>query len=101
MIGSATPVEFVRSNRERYVAELCEWIACPSVSADPARHPRWPSLHATRVARPRLRQRLRGGAEPIAARRGPPLLLPVHRPRQPYLEPHLPTDRLSARLRRR
>ncbi|MDQ2858652.1 MAG: dipeptidase [Candidatus Eremiobacteraeota bacterium] len=31
-------VEFVRANRERYVRELTEWIACPSVSADPARH---------------------------------------------------------------
>jgi acetylornithine deacetylase/succinyl-diaminopimelate desuccinylase-like protein len=32
-------IEFVRANRERYLAELTEWIACPSVSADPARHP--------------------------------------------------------------
>jgi len=31
-------VDFVRANRERYVRELTEWIACPSVSADPARH---------------------------------------------------------------
>jgi len=32
-------IEFIRANRERYLAELTEWIACPSVSADPARHP--------------------------------------------------------------
>ncbi len=31
-------IDYVRSNRERYLAELGEWIACPSVSADPARH---------------------------------------------------------------
>jgi acetylornithine deacetylase/succinyl-diaminopimelate desuccinylase-like protein len=31
-------IDFIRSNRERYLAELAGWIACPSVSADPARH---------------------------------------------------------------
>jgi acetylornithine deacetylase/succinyl-diaminopimelate desuccinylase-like protein len=31
-------IDFVRTNRERYLGELGEWIACPSVSADPARH---------------------------------------------------------------
>ncbi|MBD5655438.1 MAG: dipeptidase, partial [Candidatus Eremiobacteraeota bacterium] len=31
-------IEFVRSNRDRYLAELSDWIACPSVSADPERH---------------------------------------------------------------
>ena len=31
-------IEFIRANRERYLAELTDWIACPSVSADPARH---------------------------------------------------------------
>ncbi len=31
-------IDFVRSNRERYLGELSHWIACPSVSADPARH---------------------------------------------------------------
>jgi len=32
-------VEFVRANRPRFLEELSAWIACPSVSADPARHP--------------------------------------------------------------
>jgi acetylornithine deacetylase/succinyl-diaminopimelate desuccinylase-like protein len=31
-------IDFIRSNRERYLDELKTWIACPSVSADPARH---------------------------------------------------------------
>ena len=31
-------IDFVRGNRERYVSELKAWIACPSVSADPARY---------------------------------------------------------------
>jgi acetylornithine deacetylase/succinyl-diaminopimelate desuccinylase-like protein len=30
-------IAFIRANRERYLGELTEWIACPSVSADPAR----------------------------------------------------------------
>ena len=38
MIAAQDPIEFIRSNRERYLAELSEWVACPSVSADPARH---------------------------------------------------------------
>jgi len=38
MIASGQLVDFIRSNRERYLGELKEWIACPSVSADPARH---------------------------------------------------------------
>ena len=29
-------IAYTRANRERYLAELTEWIACPSVSADPA-----------------------------------------------------------------
>jgi acetylornithine deacetylase/succinyl-diaminopimelate desuccinylase-like protein len=32
-------VDFVRANRDRYLGELGAWVACPSVSADPARHP--------------------------------------------------------------
>jgi len=39
MIAAQEVVEFVRANRERYLSELGAWIACPSVSADPARHP--------------------------------------------------------------
>jgi acetylornithine deacetylase/succinyl-diaminopimelate desuccinylase-like protein len=45
MISSGAPpaatgdtIGYVRANRERYVEELKTWIACPSVSADPARH---------------------------------------------------------------
>jgi acetylornithine deacetylase/succinyl-diaminopimelate desuccinylase-like protein len=38
MIATDGLIDFIRSNRERYVGELTEWIACPSVSADPARH---------------------------------------------------------------
>jgi acetylornithine deacetylase/succinyl-diaminopimelate desuccinylase-like protein len=38
MIETRGPIEFVRDNRERYLDELKALIACPSVSADPARH---------------------------------------------------------------
>jgi len=38
MIAAENLVDFIRANRERYLGELGEWIACPSVSADPARH---------------------------------------------------------------
>jgi acetylornithine deacetylase/succinyl-diaminopimelate desuccinylase-like protein len=38
MIAESDPVAFVRANRERYLDELKALIACPSVSADPARH---------------------------------------------------------------
>jgi acetylornithine deacetylase/succinyl-diaminopimelate desuccinylase-like protein len=38
MIATDDLIEFVRANRERYLGELGAWIACPSVSADPARH---------------------------------------------------------------
>jgi acetylornithine deacetylase/succinyl-diaminopimelate desuccinylase-like protein len=38
MIATDPLIEFVRTNRERYLRELSDWIACPSVSADPARH---------------------------------------------------------------
>jgi len=31
-------IDFIRTNRERYLAELNDWIACQSVSADPRRH---------------------------------------------------------------
>ncbi len=29
-------IAFIRANRERYLEELTAWIACPSISADPA-----------------------------------------------------------------
>jgi acetylornithine deacetylase/succinyl-diaminopimelate desuccinylase-like protein len=29
-------ISYIRANRDRYLAELTEWIACPSISADPA-----------------------------------------------------------------
>jgi acetylornithine deacetylase/succinyl-diaminopimelate desuccinylase-like protein len=38
MIAEKDPIAFVRANRERYLDELKALIACPSVSADPARH---------------------------------------------------------------
>jgi acetylornithine deacetylase/succinyl-diaminopimelate desuccinylase-like protein len=38
MIASDQLIDYIRGNRERYLAELAAWIACPSVSADPARH---------------------------------------------------------------
>ncbi|GAC1305104.1 MAG: dipeptidase [Vulcanimicrobiaceae bacterium] len=38
MIATDDLTPFVRANRDRYLAELAAWIACPSVSADPARH---------------------------------------------------------------
>jgi acetylornithine deacetylase/succinyl-diaminopimelate desuccinylase-like protein len=38
MLTSETTIDFIRDNRERYLDELKAWIACPSVSADPARH---------------------------------------------------------------
>jgi acetylornithine deacetylase/succinyl-diaminopimelate desuccinylase-like protein len=30
-------IDYIRANRERYLSELAAWIACPSISADPAR----------------------------------------------------------------
>jgi acetylornithine deacetylase/succinyl-diaminopimelate desuccinylase-like protein len=38
MIATHDLIEYVRSNRSRFLGELKEWIAYPSVSADPARH---------------------------------------------------------------
>ncbi|MGP6156502.1 MAG: dipeptidase [Vulcanimicrobiaceae bacterium] len=38
MIVSDRLIEFLRANRDRYLNELTAWIACPSVSNDPARH---------------------------------------------------------------
>lgn len=38
MNGATDVIELVRANRERYLGELNDWIACPSVSADPGRH---------------------------------------------------------------
>jgi len=34
---SGDTIGFIRANRERYLNELTSWIACPSISADPAR----------------------------------------------------------------
>lgn len=34
--GSAARIAFIRANRERYLSELAAWIACPSISNDPA-----------------------------------------------------------------
>ncbi len=39
MVEAGSPAAFARDNRERYLDELTKWIACASVSADPARHP--------------------------------------------------------------
>ena len=38
MLETESTIAFVRANRERYLEELKALIACPSVSADPARH---------------------------------------------------------------
>ena len=38
MLTAGTVTDFVRANRARYLDELKALIACPSVSADPARH---------------------------------------------------------------
>jgi acetylornithine deacetylase/succinyl-diaminopimelate desuccinylase-like protein len=38
MIAADALLDFIRANRGRYLEELQAWIACPSVSADPARH---------------------------------------------------------------
>ena len=46
-------VTFVRANRPRYLGELTDWIACPSVSADPARHPQVRRSAEVAVARMR------------------------------------------------
>ena len=56
-------------------------------------------LYAPRLPRTRLRQRAHGGAERRSARRWPHLLLPLHRSREPDVEPHLREDRLRVRLR--
>ena len=55
MIGAATDetIAFIRGNRERYLEELKAWIACPSVSADPARHAEVRRSAETVVARMR------------------------------------------------
>ena len=37
MIASSDLIGFCRDNRARYLDELKAWIACPSISADPAR----------------------------------------------------------------
>ena len=61
--------------------------------------PRRPGVYAPHPARPRLRNRAGRGAQPPAARGRPLALLPVHRPREPDLERHLPQNRLPAYLR--
>jgi acetylornithine deacetylase/succinyl-diaminopimelate desuccinylase-like protein len=38
MLGTTDTIDYIRGNHERYLEELGAWIACPSVSADPARH---------------------------------------------------------------
>jgi len=53
MIAQDPLIDFVRENRERYLGELGAWIACPSVSADPARHAEVRRSAETAVARMR------------------------------------------------
>jgi acetylornithine deacetylase/succinyl-diaminopimelate desuccinylase-like protein len=53
MIATDPLIDFVRGNRERYLGELGSWIACPSVSADPARHAEVRRSAETAVARMR------------------------------------------------
>ena len=38
LITGNDTIGYIREHRERYLDELKTWIACPSVSADPARH---------------------------------------------------------------
>ncbi len=67
--------------------------------ADAERRPDRPRLHTARVPRPRLRDLTHRRGQRAAARSRPPLLLPLHRPREPDLERDLRADRLPPRLR--
>jgi uncharacterized protein len=58
-------------------------------------------VHAAGVARPWVRECAHRRVDPAAPGRWPALLLPLHRPREPDVEPHLPTDRLPRRRRLR
>jgi acetylornithine deacetylase/succinyl-diaminopimelate desuccinylase-like protein len=46
-------IAFIRANRERYLAELTSWIACPSISGDPAHAPDVRASAETAAARMR------------------------------------------------
>jgi hypothetical protein len=61
--------------------------------------PPW-NVIAARAPQTRLRECNRRGRQPAAARPGPALVLSVHGPGQPDLEPDLPSDRLRANSRR-
>ena len=66
---------------------------------DAQRNSHRPRLHAAGAQRPRLCDRARRRAVGATARGRPPLLLPLHRPRQSDLERDLRADRLRPRLR--
>jgi len=66
---------------------------------DPQRRAHRPSVHAAGATRAWLRPRRHRRLEPAAAGTRPALLLPVHRPRQSHLEPHLSGHWLPAGLR--
>ena len=71
---------------------------CPATAVRPDRHPRRARLHAARAPRPRIRDDPRRRSEPLAPRTRSPRVLPVHRPLEPDVEPHLRPHRLRARL---
>ncbi|HEY0798258.1 MAG TPA: M20/M25/M40 family metallo-hydrolase, partial [Candidatus Baltobacteraceae bacterium] len=54
MVETQQLIDFVRANQGRYVEELQAWIACPSVSAQPAH--RDDVRHSARFAVERMRQ---------------------------------------------
>jgi len=50
---SGERIAYIRANRERYLAELTDWIACPSISLDPAHAPDVRASAETAAARMR------------------------------------------------
>ena len=70
---------------------------CQATGATPARDPDRRRVHAAGASPPRLRQCARGGREPGGAGPWAALVLPVHGPGQPHLEPHLSRRSATAR----
>ena len=90
---------------ERLVAArfLALWVDREPVSmaAFPRAHPQHGArrlrLHPGRAPPPRLRKRTGRACEPSHPRFGVSPVRPLHRPRQPDLQPHLPGDRVPSR----